>query len=130
MGTVPKFEQITPILRVRDVEASIAYYTERLGFTDCWQFGEPPSFGGASRDGLEVQFCRDCQGSPGTWLSIWVDDVDALHAELAGRGADIVQPPTNFEWGVREMNVRDPDGHRIRFGMGTDRPSDGIPFPD
>jgi len=28
------------------------------------------------------------------------------------------------------MNVRDPDGHRIRFGMGTDRPSDGIPFPD
>ena len=55
-GTVPKFEQITPILRVRDVEASIAYYTERLGFTDCWQFGEPPSFGGASRDGLEVQF--------------------------------------------------------------------------
>jgi catechol 2,3-dioxygenase-like lactoylglutathione lyase family enzyme len=33
-GTVPKFEQITPILRVRDVEASIAYYTKRLGFTD------------------------------------------------------------------------------------------------
>jgi uncharacterized glyoxalase superfamily protein PhnB len=59
-----------------------------------------------------------------------VDDVDALHAELAGRGADIVLPPTNFEWGVREMNIRDPDGHRIRFGMGTDRPSGGIPFPD
>jgi uncharacterized glyoxalase superfamily protein PhnB len=96
---LPTFEQITPILRVRDVEASIAYYMERLGFTDCWRFGRPPTFGGARRDGLEVQFCKDCQGGPGTWMSIWVDDVDALHAELEARGADIRQPPTNFEWG-------------------------------
>jgi uncharacterized glyoxalase superfamily protein PhnB len=127
---LPTFEQITPILRVRDVEASIAYYMERLGFTDCWRFGRPPTFGGARRDGLEVQFCKDCQGGPGTWMSIWVDDVDALHAELEARGADIRQPPTNFEWGVREMNVRDPDGHRVRFGMATDQPSDGVAFPD
>ena len=96
---MPKFEQITPILRVQDVEASIAYYLDKLGFTDCWQFGEPPTFGGASRDGLEVQFCKDCQGSPGTWISIWVDDVDALHAELRARGADIHQPPTTSSGG-------------------------------
>jgi len=125
---VPKFEQIVPILRVRDVDASIAYYMGKLGFTDCWHFGEPPTFGGVRRDELEVQFCKDCQGSPGTWISVWVDDVDGLYEEFKGRGADIRQPPTNFEWGVREMNVRDPDGHRLRFGMGTDQPSDDVPF--
>jgi hypothetical protein len=31
---------------------------------------------------------------------------------------------------VREMNVADPDGHRIRFGMGTDQPSDGVPLAE
>jgi catechol 2,3-dioxygenase-like lactoylglutathione lyase family enzyme len=30
--TMPKMQQITPILRVRDIEASIAYYSEKLGF--------------------------------------------------------------------------------------------------
>jgi hypothetical protein len=28
------------------------------------------------------------------------------------------------------MNVADPDGHRIRFGMGTDQPSDGVPLAE
>jgi predicted enzyme related to lactoylglutathione lyase len=125
---VPRFEQVTPILCVRDVRASLAYYMDKLGFTDCWSWDDPPTFGGARRDGFEIQFCKDGQGSPGTWMSVWVDDVDALHAELSERGADIRQPPTNFEWGVREMNVADPDGHRLRFGMGTDQPADGVPL--
>jgi hypothetical protein len=36
---------------------------------------------------------------------------------------------TTSEWGVREMNVRDPDGHRLRFSTETGQPSDGVPFP-
>jgi hypothetical protein len=27
------------------------------------------------------------------------------------------------------MNVRDPDGHRIRFSTETDAPADGVNFP-
>ena len=126
---MPKFQQVVPILCVRDVRASIAYYTERLAFAKSWCWGDPATFGGVSRDGVEI-FCRDCQGSPGTWVSVWLDDVDAFHEELVDRGADIRQPPTNFEWGVREMNVGDPDGHRLRFSMSTDQPGDGIPFPE
>jgi uncharacterized glyoxalase superfamily protein PhnB len=63
-------------------------------------------------------------------MSLWVDDVDALYRELRQRGADIRQPPANFEWGVREMRVGDPDGHRLRFSMATDEPADGIPFAE
>jgi uncharacterized glyoxalase superfamily protein PhnB len=127
---MPKFEQVTPILCVHDVDASIAYYTETLGFTDHWCWGDPTAFGGVRRDGFEIFFCKDGQGSPGTWMSIWVDDVDAFHQDLQARGADIRQPPTNFDWGVRELNVADPDGHRIRFSMQTDQPGDGVPLAD
>jgi uncharacterized glyoxalase superfamily protein PhnB len=62
-------------------------------------------------------------------MSVWVDDVDTLYEELRDRKADIRQPPTNFEWGVREMNVADPDGHRLRFSSASDQPSDGVQFP-
>ena len=86
---MPKLTSIIPILAVHDVDASITYYVQKLGFTDCWSFGEPPTFGGVSRDGIEVQFCKDCQGSPGMWVSVWVDDVDALYEEVKGRGAKI-----------------------------------------
>lgn len=54
------------------------------------------------------------QGAPGTWISIFVDDVDALHADYRRTGAIIRQPPTDYPWGLREMNVEDLDGHRLR----------------
>jgi uncharacterized glyoxalase superfamily protein PhnB len=125
---MPTLERINPILAVHNVEVSIAYYMEKLGFTRCWGWEEPPTFGGVSRDGIEIFFCKDCQGAAGTWMSIWVDDVDALYEDLKSRGADIRQPPTNFPWGVREMNVSDPDGHHLRYSMATDQPDDGIPL--
>jgi uncharacterized glyoxalase superfamily protein PhnB len=123
---MPKLEYVTPILCVADVTASIAYYRERLGFETTFTWGEPATFGGVQRDGVEVMFCHEGQGNPGTWIGVWVDDVDALHDELRERGAEIRQPPTTMDWGVREMNIGDPDGHRLRFSMSTDLPSDGV----
>lgn len=125
---MPKVQRVTPILRVADVTASIAYYLEKLGFRKCWDWGKPPTFGAVRRDAVEIFFCSDAQGQPGTWMSLWVDDVDAMHEEFKASGAMIRQPPTNFPWGVREMNVQDPDGHRIRFSTGTSQPSDGVPL--
>ncbi len=121
---MPSFDRVTPILSVRDLDASIAYYMEKLGFTSCWRWDE--TFGGVRRDTIEIFFCRDCQGSPGTWMSVWVDDVDALYREFLGRGADIRQPPTNFAWGVREMSVCDPDGHRLRISMQGHQPGESV----
>jgi uncharacterized glyoxalase superfamily protein PhnB len=51
---------------------------------------------------------------------IFARDVDQLHAELRERHALIRQPPTNMPWGLREMQVADPDGNVIRFGTGIE----------
>jgi catechol 2,3-dioxygenase-like lactoylglutathione lyase family enzyme len=118
------FTATNPILCVSDVEASIGYYVDRLGFALQFSWGEerePPSFAGVARDGFEVFLCLDGQGRPGTWFAVWVDDVDALHAEYVERGADIRRAPVDLPWGVREMNVIDPDGHRIRFSTSSGR---------
>jgi catechol 2,3-dioxygenase-like lactoylglutathione lyase family enzyme len=44
-------------------------------------------------------------------LAIFVDDVDALCAELAERGVPIVSGPIDRPWGVRNAAFRDPDSH-------------------
>jgi hypothetical protein len=120
-----RFESAVPILNVKDVSASIAYYVEKLGFFKEWDWGVPPTFGCVHRDRVRIFLCHDAQGARGTWISIFVQDVDALHQDYRRRGAIIRQEPTNFPWGVREMNVEDLDGHRLRMGSDATGADDG-----
>jgi catechol 2,3-dioxygenase-like lactoylglutathione lyase family enzyme len=44
-------------------------------------------------------------------LTIWVEDADAVCAELAGRGVSLLNGPIDREWGMRTAAFTDPDGH-------------------
>lgn len=112
-----KFKHAIPILYSADILQSLNYYTEILGFENKWAWGNPPSFGGVSKDSAEIFFCKNGQGNPGTWLSLFIDNIDGFYETLKTRGAKILTAPENKEWGVREMLVEDPDGHKIRFGQ-------------
>ena len=66
--------------------------------------------------------CRDAVpaaelGDHSWFVYVNVDDADGLHAEVAGRGAEILSRPATKPWGLREFVVRTPDGHRIVFGQ-------------
>lgn len=128
----------TPILRVADLDASLAYYADRLGFALAWRDGGMAS---VHRGEAALMLCAGDQGAPGTWLWLAASDVDALWAEFAARGATLRHPPTNHPWGSRECQVSDPDGHVLRFGadlrpgepMGAWRDGAGrrwLPTPD
>jgi uncharacterized glyoxalase superfamily protein PhnB len=114
---VSRIANATPILKVKDFEASLAYYTEKLGFKVDWKVG---TFGSVTRDRCSLMLTEDAQGHAGTWLWIGAQDVELLFAEWSQSGAMIRQGPTNFPWGSLEIQVTDPDGHVLRFG------SDGI----
>src|SRR5262249_20272625 len=106
------------ILYVSDFERSALYFTKSLGFTKLWDWGDPPGFGAVRRDKIEIFLCRGGQGNPGTWMEIFVDDVDELYAEIAANGAVVPVPPRDEPWRMREMQVECPDGHILRFGTG------------
>jgi ankyrin repeat protein len=125
-----RFSEAIPILNVKSVPASIAYYVDKLGFRKEWDWGAPATFGCVSRDGVKLFLCQGGQGAPGTWVSIFVQDVDLLFDEYRRRGATIRQPPTNFPWGLREMNVEDLDGHRLRMGSAATDAADGAQLCD
>ena len=123
-----RFDSAIPILNVRNVPASIDYYVEKLGFQKEWDWGSPPDFACVLRDDVRIFLCQDGQGGPGSWISIFVHDVDALHDDYTSKGAIIRQAPTNFPWGVREMNVEDLDGHRLRIGGEPTGPAEEAPL--
>ena len=60
-----RFESCVPILNVKNVSSSIAYYVEKLGFEKEWDWGTPPTFGCVFRDtvrNLSLPECPRCTG--------------------------------------------------------------------
>ena len=109
---------LTPILNVKDVPASIEYYVSKLGFNKNWDWpcDGPRTFAAVGRGEISIFLCQGGQGQSGTWMSVFVDDTDALHEEYKASGAKIMDPPADCPWGMREMRVTDLDEHVIRFG--------------
>lgn len=108
-----EFTGAVPILRVNDLDASIDYYENKLGFKQRWKW---PYFASVGRDNVNIFLCQGGQGHPGTWISIFMKDVMPLYEEYKKSGAIIVEPPMNFPWGHCEFLVKDLDGHILRMG--------------
>jgi hypothetical protein len=131
-------ERLVPILNVSDIGESFAWF-EKLGWRKGFEWNPDaseagPDFGSVESAGSEIFLCRDGQGGrgrgpntltfgpegnetadKGAWMSIWVDDLDALYERCVTGRLDITHPPTDEPWGVREFHVRHPDGHVFRI---------------
>jgi catechol 2,3-dioxygenase-like lactoylglutathione lyase family enzyme len=109
---------VNPILNVSDLQASFAWF-ERLGWQKMWDHGDPPTFGAVRSGDVEVFLCQNCQGAGAAWMSIWVEDVDAVYQHCLAEGLTVTRPPTDEPWNVREMHVVHPDGHTLRISRAS-----------
>ncbi|HKU94840.1 MAG TPA: VOC family protein [Vineibacter sp.] len=105
---------------VRDIAASIAHYRDVLGFDVTFEYGEPIYYACLCRDEVQLHLLagsgtKRLPGHGG--LCIFVRDVDAVHAELAARGANVIKPPADYAYGMRDFDVTDLDGNQITYGM-------------
>lgn len=118
------------VLLVEDVGRAVTYYSEALGFeTRPWEVN-PGHYGYAERDGCHLHFARfegararpnHAEAPPDMFdVYVWVDDVEALHEELTGRGAALLHGPIDQAYGFRELRVRDPEGYILAFGTPAD----------
>ncbi|MEO3750438.1 glyoxalase superfamily protein [Streptomyces sp. B6B3] len=105
-------EEVIPILHVEDAAVAVAWY-QRLGFAPQWEHRfEPglPAFVEVARGRVRL-FLSEHRGDarPDTLVYLRVRDVDAV------AGAFGVEPE-DAPWGAREVELRDPDGNRLRVG--------------
>lgn len=103
---------VVPFLRVADAEVSAEWYS-RLGFEIEWRTRTEPHLPlfVAITDGRGRIFLSEHAGDahPDTLLYLYVDDVDAVAAAFGAR-AELAY------YGVREIELTDPDGNRLRVG--------------
>jgi uncharacterized glyoxalase superfamily protein PhnB len=120
-GECPMLAGSAVVFTVRDLAVSIAYYRDALGFNVTFQYGEPAFYACLCRD--EVSLHLRAANESKKWLAgngalcVFVKDVDVLHAELVERGANILKPPQDYAYGMRDFDVTDPDGNYLTFGM-------------
>jgi uncharacterized glyoxalase superfamily protein PhnB len=109
-----QFEQALPELPVDDVAAALRHYRDVLGFGVNYAQGDIAVM---DRDAITVLLIARTPAHRGIGsLYAYVRDVDALHAELVATGADVQGEPVSQPWGLREFDVHDPFGNRLRLG--------------
>ncbi len=105
-----------PVFFVESVERSIAFYTEKLGFTQGFRYEEEGKIlvGQVNREDCEI--ILNCQqpektGRSRVFISIDLEPLKTLRTEFENRGA----PIRDGWWGYDTMIIEDPDGNQLFF---------------
>ena len=104
------------LLHPVDFERSLRFYAESLGLHVYREWGSGSNRGAVFFLGggfLELSGSSRTTASENTRLWLQVRDVNAVGREFGEVGVEISEPPTDKPWGLREMQIRDPDGLRI-----------------
>lgn len=105
--------RVVPNVRSQAMEESSEFYG-MLGFEEVMNHGWIVTLASPENPAVQVSLMSEDQTAPVVPdMSIEVEDVDAVYAAMRERGAEIVHPLTDEEWGVRRFFVRDPDGRVV-----------------
>lgn len=109
-------EKQHPSLAVTDVRAAADFYTTKLGFTLGFILGEPPTMAGVNLGGVQMFLEQGTPSPEGCAVYFVVGSADELHEYQNACGVEIVEPPCDRPWGLRDYTVRDLNGYRLSFG--------------
>ena len=124
----PLFKKLTPNLLVADVERSLKFYVDVLGFSRGMTVPEQPPlvFGSVVSGNVEIFFneketgAKEYTGFSGKPIGatgtmfIELEQIEALHGRLKSL-VPIVKPLVTQWYGVKEFVIADPDGYLITF---------------
>jgi catechol 2,3-dioxygenase-like lactoylglutathione lyase family enzyme len=111
----PMMLKALPQLPFDDVGAAVAYYRDVLGFRINYQ---QPDLGVMDRDNITVLLIARTERHTGIGSAyIYIENADALYAELRAKGASVQGEPVSHPWGLRDFGVVDLERNQIRFGQ-------------
>src|SRR5215470_19928946 len=106
-----------PVLFVSDLERSVGFYRDQLGFEERWR--HETVVAQVDRSSCEVILCAQEPAKLGrgrVFISLDVDVLRAVRTELEGKGVAV----EDGWWGYPLMVVRDPDGNELYFPYPAD----------
>jgi uncharacterized glyoxalase superfamily protein PhnB len=106
---------IMPELPLDNVPSGVAYYRDVLGFKVNYAQHD---IGVMDRDEVRLLLIARTERHTGIASAyVYVEDVNALHAEFVAKGANVQGDPVSQPWGLREFPVFDLEGNQITFGQ-------------
>lgn len=128
----------TCFVQVQDPETSLAFYRDVLGLDVLNDVANEGfrwiSVGSPSQGGVSIVLTNYVNGGPAdsdvvagllakgamNGVNFHTKDLDGIFKKLESAGAEILSPPTDQPWGVRDCAVRDPSGNMIRIDQVPD----------
>ena len=112
------FLNVSPLIPARDVEKSIAFYQNALGFDLTYRDADPAQFAIVGRDGVKLHLFANQDKHLADWTSlrIEIEGIDPLYRRCQENGC--VHPNGSLglrPWGTREFSIIDPSGVCIEF---------------
>ncbi len=108
-------KELVPLLRVHDLDQTIAFYTRILGFELCWREGDTATL---KHCHARLMFSTGENLGPGPTLSgtlyFYPEDVEALWSELRSK-VQVEWPLETMGYGTREFGIRDCNGYCLAF---------------
>ncbi len=121
-GTL-RLRSVMPVLTVNDIEESVAWYRDVLGFHVNQEMKLDGKLAGASLKAGAVEilltqddFTKGRERRKGVGFRMYCTtamEIDELAEAITARGGMLAQPPRDQSWGVRDFAVTDPDGFQI-----------------
>jgi catechol 2,3-dioxygenase-like lactoylglutathione lyase family enzyme len=127
VGEQHQLHGVQPVLPVPDVAAAAAWFRDHLGFGVDFTVEEPPRYArvsvGDGSWGAPVYIHLSHSAAPvrpcgATRLHVG-HDIDGLHSRLLAAGVTVLLAPTDQPWGLREIEIEAPGGHRLCLGAET-----------
>lgn len=120
MSNQENFSHSAVIFPVSNLEESIDFYTNKLGFEKTFEWGEPMYYAVVKRGGVGIHLTKRSDGGrPSKYhraLYVFVNDIEKVNKDCKDKKVRIVNDLESRDYKMRDFDIEDPDGFIITFG--------------
>ncbi len=121
-----------PQLFVADIKVALDFFTQKLGFSIVFMYGEPPFYAQVKRDGAALNLrcvdrpvidpaLRDKESLLSAAMTVaTAEEIKQLFLEFQSAGVEFNQTLKREPWGAKDFIVKDPDGNLLLFAGPAD----------
>lgn len=113
-----------PVVSTDDIEKSLSYYTEVLGFSLDFKYGEPVVYAGVKSGSAQIYLTYDPdlvsaikEYNLNLEIFIWTPDAVQLFKKHVDKGAEILEPISDRSWGARQYVIKEINGYHLKFAQ-------------
>ena len=107
------FKSVIPVIQCKDVKESIEFYKTKLGFDNSWAHED--LYGAAFNAEAEFHFMKSKKNFTPAYLFIIVESADEVYEFIKSQGVEIITPPVDRFYSMRDCTVKDLNGHILTF---------------